>query len=116
MKISQKKFNDEAKKLKRKLHLTAPEARDELARKYGYQNYADVVELVFSKAAKKIHDTHVLFEKSDFNPEEIRRNNLIADAVINHGKQMCKKCGRSGVEVMTLPCPSTILGGKFSEP
>ncbi|KAE8546178.1 hypothetical protein [Marinobacter nauticus] len=37
---SRKKFNEAAKRLKRKQFLTAAEARDELARKEGYRNFA----------------------------------------------------------------------------
>lgn len=38
--VSRKKFNEAAKRLKRKQFLTAAEARDELARKEGYRNFA----------------------------------------------------------------------------
>jgi hypothetical protein len=36
---------------------------------------------------------HVLFVPGDFTPEEISRNNKLAEAVIEGGLSVCKKCG-----------------------
>lgn len=38
--MSRKKFNDEAKRIKRKFFLTAQEARNRLAQKMGYANFS----------------------------------------------------------------------------
>jgi len=35
----------------------------------------------------------VYFEPSDFTPEEIARNNLIARLVVKEGKKLCRVCG-----------------------
>lgn len=41
--VSRKKFNEEAKRMKRKLFVTAAEARDRLAaNRYGYATFAEL--------------------------------------------------------------------------
>lgn len=40
--LSRKQFIQESKVLKRKDHITADKARDELAGKYGYRNYDEM--------------------------------------------------------------------------
>ncbi|ATN93272.1 hypothetical protein [Marinobacter phage PS6] len=40
MMVSRKKFNDQAKRLKRKQFITGAEARDQLAREQGYTDFA----------------------------------------------------------------------------
>lgn len=41
-KVSRKRFNETAKKVKRKEHITGAQARDQLARGYGYADFADM--------------------------------------------------------------------------
>lgn len=41
--VSRKKFNEEAKRIKRKLFITAAEARDRLAsQRYGYSTFVEL--------------------------------------------------------------------------
>lgn len=40
--VSRKRFNENAKKIKRKEHITAAEARDQLARGFGYTDFAEM--------------------------------------------------------------------------
>lgn len=40
--VSRKRFNENAKKVKRKEHITGAEARDQLARGYGYTDFSEM--------------------------------------------------------------------------
>lgn len=41
-KVSRKRFNENAKKVKRKQFITGAEARDQLARGYGYNDFKEM--------------------------------------------------------------------------
>jgi hypothetical protein len=51
---------------------------------------------------------HVLYTPGDFTPEEISRGNKLAEAVIEGGLSVCKKCGEyeAGLDA---PCGGDVL-------
>lgn len=42
MMVSRKKVNEVAKRIKRKQHITASQARDQVAQGYGYKDFAEM--------------------------------------------------------------------------
>lgn len=50
-----------------------------------------------------IHESHTVYQPSDFTVEEIRRGNVLAVAVIVNDEKICMICNRSG-ECLESPC------------
>ncbi len=48
---------------------------------------------------RSVVNGHELFKPSDFTDAEIQRENILAVAVIDQGKQVCRKRGANGSEL-----------------
>lgn len=50
------------------------------------------------------YETHTVYTKADFTAEEITRKNLLAVAVLESRRLICKCCGREDAELYNAYC------------
>jgi len=65
----------------------------------------------------KLHETHWLYQAKDFTEEEYERGNLLATAVIDGDHAICRLCGKTNRELVTM-CRRSVAyrAAKLSDP